>query len=131
MLCFFYSNYISNYVKLKVTKFEVMLEKTETTLALFDKIWQKQKNPFRFFKEQSLSDFTKLITFYKDWKGKVLDQISKYIKINICMKIFQKPSYLPGVTLKSTPSYSLLIFWSKNYSFHKVSFWGCDINKIN
>jgi len=38
MLCFFYSNYISNYVKLKVTKFEVMLEKTETTLALFDKI---------------------------------------------------------------------------------------------
>ncbi len=35
-----------------------MLEKIETTLALWDKY---NKNKFKFYKEQNLSDFLKLI----------------------------------------------------------------------
>ncbi len=37
-----------------------MLEKIETTLALWDK-YKYNKNKFKFYKEQNLSDFLKLI----------------------------------------------------------------------
>jgi len=37
-----------------------MLEKLETALALWDK-YKDNKNKFKFYKEQNLSDFLKLI----------------------------------------------------------------------
>jgi len=45
-------------------------------------------------------------------KGKVLDQISRCIKIyqnNIIENFFFKPSYLPGVTLKVTSSITFFL----------------------